>query len=63
MPTTDPTGSCTLGGYPNYVIKAKTVFDIQVAVNFARNFGVRLVVKNTGNLLAGFYIFSLGLLY
>ncbi|KAI5840098.1 hypothetical protein DFP73DRAFT_501095 [Morchella snyderi] len=53
MPTTDPTGSCTLGGYPNYVIKAKTVFDIQVAVNFARNFGVRLVVKNTGHDFSG----------
>jgi hypothetical protein len=45
--------SCTLGGYPSYVIKAKTVSDIQSSINFARNDFVRLVVKNTGHDFAG----------
>jgi hypothetical protein len=45
--------SCTLGGYPSYVIKAKTVSDIQSGVNFARNDFLRLVVKNTGHDFAG----------
>ncbi|KAF2020151.1 FAD binding domain-containing protein [Aaosphaeria arxii CBS 175.79] len=42
-------GGCTLGGYPSYVVKASTVLDIQLGINFARNDGVRLVVKNTGH--------------
>ncbi|KAF2871466.1 hypothetical protein BDV95DRAFT_493711 [Massariosphaeria phaeospora] len=41
--------NCTLGGYPSYVIRAATVLDIQLGINFARNDGVRLVVKNTGH--------------
>lgn len=45
--------NCTLGGYPSYVIKAKDVLDIQLGVNFARNDGLRLVVKNTGHDFAG----------
>jgi hypothetical protein len=46
-------GSCTLGGSPSYVIKAKTVSDIQSGINFARNDWLRLVVKNTGHDFAG----------
>ncbi|ORY18324.1 hypothetical protein BCR34DRAFT_621454 [Clohesyomyces aquaticus] len=46
-------GNCTLGGYPSYVINVKNVLDIQVAINFARNDGVRLVVKNTGHDFSG----------
>ncbi|KAF2121183.1 hypothetical protein BDV96DRAFT_484134 [Lophiotrema nucula] len=46
-------GNCTLGGYPSYVIKAKNVLDLQLGINFARNDGVRLVVKNTGHDFAG----------
>ncbi|KAF2467735.1 FAD-binding domain-containing protein [Lindgomyces ingoldianus] len=46
-------GNCTLGGYPAYVVNVKNVLDIQVAINFARNDGVRLVVKNTGHDFAG----------
>lgn len=42
-------GTCTQGGYPMYVVNASSVRDIQLAVNFARNTGVRLVVKNTGH--------------
>ena len=45
--------TCTLGGSPSYVINAKTVLDIQVGLNFARNDNVRLVVKNTGHDFSG----------
>jgi hypothetical protein len=40
---------CTRGGFPMYVVNATTPKDVQLAVNFARNTGVRLVVKNTGH--------------
>ncbi|KAL6711010.1 hypothetical protein ACN47E_006885 [Coniothyrium glycines] len=40
---------CTRGGFPAYVVNATEPKHIQVAVNFARNTGVRLVVKNTGH--------------
>jgi len=46
-------GGCTLGGYPSYVIKAINVIDIQLAINFARNDYLRLIVKNTGHDFAG----------
>lgn len=37
--------TCTQGGYPVYVVNATTVKDIQIAVNFARNKNIRLVIK------------------
>jgi hypothetical protein len=40
---------CTPGGFPMYVINATTAQHVQAGVNFARNTGVRLVVKNTGH--------------
>ncbi|KAI1502158.1 hypothetical protein F5X99DRAFT_427530 [Biscogniauxia marginata] len=40
---------CTQGGYPAYVVNASTVRHIQIAVNFARNRNLRLVIKNTGH--------------
>ncbi|KAF4986969.1 hypothetical protein F66182_16787, partial [Fusarium sp. NRRL 66182] len=43
------TGTCTLGGYPSYAVNASNVAQIQLAVNFARNLNLRLVVKNTGH--------------
>lgn len=49
MPTNDPSGTCTLGGYPSYSIKATNVAQIQLGVNFARNMNLRLVIKNTGH--------------
>ncbi|CAO2654584.1 Nn.00g113170.m01.CDS01 [Neocucurbitaria sp. VM-36] len=52
-PSIYDSGNCTLGGYPAYVINAKTVSDIQCAINFARNDDLRLVVKNTGHDFAG----------
>jgi hypothetical protein len=47
------TKTCTQGGYPVYVVNATNVADIQAAVNFARNTGIRLVIKNTGHDFAG----------
>jgi hypothetical protein len=38
-------GSCTRGGYPEYVVNATTVKHVQAAVNFARNKNIRLVIK------------------
>ncbi|PHH68130.1 hypothetical protein CDD82_811 [Ophiocordyceps australis] len=50
LPTDSPANSsCTLGGYPVYAVNATTVAHVQLAVNFARNLGLRLVVKNTGH--------------
>lgn len=43
------TSACTQGAYPTYVVNATTVAQIQLAVNFARNQNLRLVVKNTGH--------------
>lgn len=40
-----PTGNCTQGGFPVYVVNATTVKHIQIAVNFARNKNIRLVIK------------------
>ncbi|KAJ3038055.1 hypothetical protein HDV00_001015 [Rhizophlyctis rosea] len=47
------TGSCTLGGFPNYAVNAASARDVQAAVNFARNQNIRLVVKNTGHDFSG----------
>lgn len=44
---------CTTGGFPMYVINATTPRHVQAGVNFARNTGVRLVVKNTGHDFSG----------
>lgn len=43
------TGTCTRGGYPAKVMEATSVADVQFAINFARNTGIRLVIKNTGH--------------
>lgn len=37
------------GAYPTYAVNVSTVAQIQLAVNFARNLNLRLVVKNTGH--------------
>ncbi|KAH7309755.1 hypothetical protein B0I35DRAFT_397862 [Stachybotrys elegans] len=42
-------GECTLGGFPSYSLNVTSVAQIQLAVNFARNTNVRLVVRNTGH--------------
>ncbi|CZR65972.1 related to isoamyl alcohol oxidase [Phialocephala subalpina] len=48
-----PVGNCTQGGFPEYVVNASTVKHIQMAVNFARNKNLRLVIKNTGHDFVG----------
>ncbi|CAG8961380.1 hypothetical protein HYFRA_00013327 [Hymenoscyphus fraxineus] len=45
--------SCTIGGYPTYVLNTTTVSQIQAGVNFARNTGIRIVIKNTGHDFSG----------
>ncbi|KAB8291646.1 hypothetical protein EYC80_006446 [Monilinia laxa] len=49
LPTNDTAATCTLGGYPVYAVNISNVAQIQLAVNFARNANLRLVVKNTGH--------------
>lgn len=41
----NPTGNCTQGGFPSYVVNASTVMHVQLAVNFARDKKIRLVIK------------------
>ncbi|PLB47470.1 FAD binding domain-containing protein [Aspergillus steynii IBT 23096] len=53
QPTTNPKDNCTLGGYPAYAVNVSSVADVQLAINFARHTGVRLVVKNTGHDFSG----------
>ncbi|KAK5994153.1 VAO-type flavoprotein oxidase [Cladobotryum mycophilum] len=50
LPTEHPNSTdCTLGAFPAYTVNATSVAHIQTAVNFARNKGLRLVIKNTGH--------------
>jgi hypothetical protein len=44
-PTSEPNSTCTQGGYPVYVVNALNVRHVQMAVNFARNSNIRLVIK------------------
>ncbi|KAF7858038.1 hypothetical protein EAF04_009394 [Stromatinia cepivora] len=43
------TDICEQGGYPTYVVNVTNVAQIQLAVNFARNLDLSLVIKNTGH--------------
>ncbi|RSL89929.1 hypothetical protein CEP51_000966 [Fusarium floridanum] len=52
--TCEPQGAalgknCTLGGFPSYSLNITSVYQIQLAINFARNANLRLVVRNTGH--------------
>ncbi|CAI6232812.1 unnamed protein product [Periconia digitata] len=49
VPTSSPNSTCSQGGYPVYVVNATTVRHVQMAVNFARNKNIRVVVKNSGH--------------
>ena len=55
MPNNDTAASdtCTLGGYPEYAVNITAVAQLQLAINFARNSNIRLVVKNTGHCYLG----------
>ncbi|KAK0620677.1 hypothetical protein B0T14DRAFT_236015 [Immersiella caudata] len=44
-----PNSTCTLGGFPSYVVNVTNIAQVQLAVNFARVAKLRLVVKNTGH--------------
>jgi FAD/FMN-containing dehydrogenase len=48
-PTLYDSHGCSRGGFPKYVMNATEPKHVQLAVNFARNTGVRLVIKNTGH--------------
>jgi hypothetical protein len=48
-PTSQPNSTCTQGGWPVYVVNAGTVRHVQLAVNFARNNNIRLVIKTSGH--------------
>lgn len=47
------TDGCTQGGYPSYTLNTSSVAQIQLAVNFARNNGIRFLIKNTGHDFSG----------
>ena len=49
LSTNSTSKTCALGAYPNFVVKATSVAQIQKAVNFAREHNIRLVIKNTGH--------------
>ncbi|KAI0409344.1 hypothetical protein F4802DRAFT_546234 [Xylaria palmicola] len=51
--TLTPTGNCTRGGFPEYVVNATAAKHVQEAVNFARDNNIRLVIKNTGHDFGG----------
>ncbi|VBB84805.1 Putative FAD binding domain dehydrogenase [Podospora comata] len=54
LPTSDPRSSnCTHGAFPVYAVNATNVQQIQLAINFARNTNIRLVIKNTGHCYLG----------
>jgi len=54
MPTSNPDESnCTQGGFPVYAVKVSSVTHVQLAVNFARNNNIHLVIKNTGHCYLG----------
>lgn len=46
-------GNCTLGGFPEYAVAATTVKQVQAAVKFAGETGIRFVIKNTGHDFSG----------
>jgi hypothetical protein len=53
LPTNSSDAQCTLGGFPAYAVNVSTVQQVQLAVNFARNLNLRLVIKNTGHCYLG----------
>ncbi|KAJ9139009.1 FAD-binding domain-containing protein [Coniochaeta hoffmannii] len=48
-PTADPTEPCTLGNYPVYVVMAKKESHVKAGILFAKQFGMRLIIRNTGH--------------
>ncbi|TVY64367.1 FAD-linked oxidoreductase hmp9 [Lachnellula suecica] len=48
-----PLGNCSLGGIPVYTVNATCPEDVALAIDFARNHNIRLVVRNTGHDILG----------
>lgn len=44
---------CTIGKYPVYVVNATEASHVQAAIKFAKQYNIRLNVKNTGHSLMG----------
>lgn len=55
FPRNDTTSAdkCTIGGYPTYAVNVSSVAQVQLALNFARNNNIRVVIKNTGHCYLG----------
>lgn len=49
MPQNGNDSTCDIGGFPSYAVNISTVAQVQLAINFARNTNVRLIVKNMGH--------------
>ncbi|KAK0644578.1 FAD binding domain-containing protein [Cercophora newfieldiana] len=49
----DPRAPCSGRGFPAYVINATSAGDVKAGVDFARQYGVRLIVKNSGHDFVG----------
>lgn len=49
QPQNGNTSTCEIGGFPAYAVKIDNIAQIQLALNFARNLNLRLVVQNTGH--------------
>ncbi|KAF2730300.1 FAD binding domain protein [Polyplosphaeria fusca] len=48
-PWLDADSPCTLGYLPNYTVNATSAEDIRKAVVFAKEYNIRLVIRNTGH--------------
>ncbi|KAF2738109.1 FAD/FMN-containing isoamyl alcohol oxidase-like protein MreA [Polyplosphaeria fusca] len=46
---TPPIEDCKIASFPAYAVNATNAKHVQLAVNFARNNNIRLVIKNTGH--------------
>ena len=48
-------GTCSIGHLPRYTVNATTPEEIAVAILFAKNHNIRLVIKDTGHDILGRY--------
>jgi hypothetical protein len=55
----EPGWPCSADGYPAYTVNASEASHVVAAVKFARDTGVRLVVKGTGHDYPGRYVLAL----
>lgn len=56
-PGYNKTRGCHLGGYPTYVVNATSDEQIALAVKWASDRNIRIVVKGTGHDLSGRFVF------